>query len=415
MKIRDVTKYEKEIIVHDDHIDGRKILYDGKKKWLVEYQEWKIDKAHYFKSDFKFIKTNVIVGTGESRRKLTMEEVYEEFIRDANLLKELTGGLINMYKTGGSLTTALSLFDHFNSKRKEPIIPEQILLEESEWISDASCGALAWCKPYHGPIWKYDFVSHYPSTMQHPHVLFPVTAGEFQTWKDFEYDPGVAIYRCAIQPNGDSWKLFRFNNKNKYTSIDIRRARELKLSITLIQDGKPNVLIYDRKKCVTGSQLFGEYVKYVFPLRKACGNSRRAKDLLNCLWGALCRKNEIVKIFHQCDKVETFPGRQLYKLAHYGDDELRAIFIKNNSVYEYNFARIEPFLLARGRARLSKEMAPHIDSIVRCHTDSMFSTVDLNNVLETGDDIGQLKYEGHSQEIQLINSTNIKIIKEFSK
>ncbi len=413
MKIWGVTKGEKKIIIHANHTDGSKILYDGKDKWLVPYKDWKKNRDDYYHSDFKYIKAERVVGTGKERRKLTMEEVYEEFIRDANLLKELSNGLINMYKSGDTVSTALSLFDHFNSKRKEPIIPDPISLEEAEWLIDTKSGPLIWCKEYQGPIWKYDFASHYPSTMQHPHVLFPVKAGEFLTWKEFEYNPAIAIYRCEIEPTNDSWKLFRINNKNKYTSVDLRRARELKLNIKLIQDGEPNVLLYNRQKCVTGSQLFGEYVKYLFPLRKKCGN--RAKELLNCLWGALSREGKIVKVFHETEEIDEFEGRQIYDFKPYGNDEIIVTFIKNNSLFAFNYARIAPFILAHGRARLSKEMGPHINSIVRCHTDSMFSTIDLNNVLNIGDDIGQLKYEGHSPEIQIINSIDIKIIKEFSK
>ena len=86
-------------------------------------------------------------------------------------------------------------------------------------------------------------------------------------------------------------RMFRFNNKNKYTHIDLCTAVSLGLTIHLIQDGKANFLYYSRDKCLAGSELFSEFVDLLFIIKES--GIKRCKFILNILWGALCEKKKI--------------------------------------------------------------------------------------------------------------------------
>ncbi|GET61263.1 hypothetical protein GLOIN_2v1849173 [Rhizophagus irregularis DAOM 181602=DAOM 197198] len=46
------------------------------------------------------------------------------------------------------------------------------------------------------------------------------------------------------------------NKRGIYTFIDLQRAKKLGLNIQLIQDGKPNALIYDREARIPGTVIF---------------------------------------------------------------------------------------------------------------------------------------------------------------
>ncbi len=219
MKIFGVTKMEKYLVVFNYHDNGDIILYDGIEKLIVPYKDWDEDRRHYISSEFKYIKCE---------DKKTEEQTYNDYVRDAHTLKRETDGLINLYKTGSIPQTSLALFNHFNE-----VVPEKITAEESVWLNATTVGAIVWCRPYEGEIWKYDIVSMYPSIMQDNHMLFPIKQGKFETLEKFDIDYHTAIYRCQIE--GES-KLFRFNPTCYYTSHDVRRARELKLKITLIQE-----------------------------------------------------------------------------------------------------------------------------------------------------------------------------------
>ena len=78
----------------------------------------------------------------------------------------------------------------------------------------------------------------------------------------------------------------RQNKYNYYTHIDISRARELQYNIILIDDNEPNVLyIFLDKKTINACQAFRPFVDYMYQLKS--NNIPGAKNILNCLWGAL--------------------------------------------------------------------------------------------------------------------------------
>jgi hypothetical protein len=377
---------EKYIVIYKNHPNGDIIVYDGKDKIIVPHDDWNKDRRNYITSEFKYIPCD---------KRKTLEETYEEFLKHAEILKEETDGLINLFKSGTITQTSLTLFYHFNK-----VIPEKITSDEGKWLEAAMTGALAWAKPYEGEIWKYDVISMYPSIMQDNHMLFPIKQGEFQILTAFGKDYSTAIYRCKIE--GKSL-LFRFNKRNYYTSQDVRRARELNLKITLIQDGDHNVLFWDRSRCMTGAQLFRPFVKLLFDLKQK--QVPQSKAILNTLWGSLVRKDIIEKVFHEDDDVEIYPGRQIIERVPYGDDEILIKFAKNDSLFVYDWARIGPFILGKGRSMISKLMEPNLDCIMRTHTDSMWSTKKLD--ISTGLDLGQVKYEGYCPDVKIVNNTNI--------
>ena len=79
-----------------------------------------------------------------------------------------------------------------------------------------------------------------------------------------------------------------------------------------------------------------------------------------------------------------------------------------NKLYPFgtNFARIAPFLLAYGRERTCQMMEPFINQVVRCHTDGFITNVKIDSDF-LGDTIGKLKFEGHSEEIEIIHVNKI--------
>ncbi|GBC23992.2 hypothetical protein GLOIN_2v1849173 [Rhizophagus irregularis DAOM 181602=DAOM 197198] len=144
------------------------------------------------------------------------------------------------------------------------------------------------------------------------------------------------------------------NKRGIYTFIDLQRAKKLGLNIQLIQDGKPNALIYDREARIPGTVIFGEYVHFLFKIKNQGGIAGRvAKRVLNTLWGALCQRKRNYKTLttDQTDPF-TFPeGHTLDSIIPVGSDQ------------------IAPFLLARGRKITSEAIQPYKDKVRRIHTD----------------------------------------------
>jgi hypothetical protein len=135
-------------------------------------------------------------------------------------------------------------------------------------------GGIIWANnDWQGYGRQYDETSLYPSIQQSA-LTFPTGKGSFQTLKDFTNHRGYILYglfRAVVERKEDMAPLFRYNKYNKYTHIDLSRAKSLGLQISLIQDGTPNALIYEKETRTPGKIIFGEYVDFLFQRLKTAG------------------------------------------------------------------------------------------------------------------------------------------------
>lgn len=370
--------------------------YDGKEKNLIPLKEYYRLSKRY---DTPYIYVPVDRARQNVQDRKTIEEEYNLFIERANLLKKKSKGLINLYKSGTNRMAALNLFDKYN----KTIFPDDIKQDEAYWIEQASYGALIRSEPYKGPAHKYDVVSMYPSIMKNSHFLIPIKRGEFKLLEDFPETMSVGIYRVEIEFNEDVKKLFRYNDSNYYTHHDIRNAQSFGLNVKLIQDGKPNALIYTRDKCITGNQIFSEFVDVLFKMKQE--GIKDAKPILNILWGALCEYKTTNKTIKKDDKTINIDGdNYIREMMPMGDDILLKLY-SSNRVYKFNFARMAPFLLAKGRLMISNICRPFKNDIVRIHTDGFLIKNEINSKL-IGTELGQLKYEGYSEKCIVKNNVH---------
>jgi hypothetical protein len=347
---------------------------------------------------------------------ISLKETYANIVRDANILKELTNGRINLFKTGSERTTALKLFYDLN----KGLQVEEINQDESIWIENAQTGPIMYGEKYEGKAYKYDVCSMYPSIMKGQDFSIPIKRGEFSimTQREFENREIIkyGIYRCVIKNKSNKHKLFRFNPKNYYTQYDLAIANELDFEIKLIQDNQPNALIYNRDCRIQGNKLFKEYVDLLFPLKKA--GIDRAKKILNTLWGALVQKNEFTIQYDQSsDEICEIRGDKKVVSFTPTNNQCTCFAIrlaKIDKFYETNFARLGPFLLSFARMKIANIILPYSENVKRIHTDGFICTKKLRKSLlciKEGNDIGQLRYEGYCSDVVIENC--MRVVGEF--
>jgi hypothetical protein len=233
-------------------------------------------------------------------------------------------------------------------------------------------GGLIWAdNEWQGYGRQYDVTSLYPS-IQQSNANFPIRQGKFQILKDFVDHRGYALYglfRAKVSGNNI---LFRQNKRGVYTFIDLQCAKKLGLNIQLIQDGKPNALIYDRDARIPGTVIFGEYVHFLFKIKNQGGVAGRvAKRVLNTLWGALCQRKRNYKTLttDQTDPFKFPEGHTLDSIIPVGSDQWRFQFTNPGNPFKGEYPRIAPFLLASGRKTTSELLEPYKDKVRRIHTD----------------------------------------------
>ncbi|GET67339.1 hypothetical protein GLOIN_2v1472929 [Rhizophagus irregularis DAOM 181602=DAOM 197198] len=368
-------KQKSPFVYREDGVNNVVTIYNGKtvKSLTVgQFQKGKNSDSYSFIPIEKNCKTGIYETLEE-----TYQRIHEERDSFLQATKKFGLGIDLSYHNWSYKRTALWLFERFSVgvPANDPLDPV-----EAEWISDAMMGGLIWAdNEWKGYGRQYDVTSLYPS-IQQSNANFPIRQGKFQILKDFVDHRGYALYglfRASSQgaPKGKvsgNDILFRQNKRGVYTFIDLQRAKKLGLDIQLIQDGKPNALIYDREARIPGTVIFGEYVHFLFNIKNQGGVAGRvAKRVLNTLWGALCQRKRNYKTLttDQTDPFKFPEGHTLDSIVPVGSDQWRFQFTNPGSPFKGEYPRIAPFLLAHGRKTTSELLEPYKDKVRRIHTD----------------------------------------------
>ncbi|CAB4403590.1 unnamed protein product [Rhizophagus irregularis] len=354
------------IVYQEDGVKNVVTIYNG--KTVKSCMIGQFQKTKNSKSSFIPIEKNRKTGVYE-----TLDEAYQRIHeeRDAFLqeTKKFSLGIDLSYHNWSYKRTALWLFERLSVG-----VPanDPLDLIEADWLSDAMIGGLIWAdNEWKGYGRQYDATSLYPS-IQQSNANFPIRQGKFQILKDFVDHRGYALYGLFRAKVSGSDILFRQNKRGVYTFIDLQRAKKLGLDIQLIQDGKPNALIYDREARIPGTVIFGEYVQFLFKIKNQGGVAGRvAKRILNTLWGALCQRKRNYKTLttDQTDPFKFPEGHTLDSIILVGSDQWRFQFTNPGNPFKGEYPRIAPFLLARGRKITSEAIQPYKDKVRRIHTD----------------------------------------------
>ena len=392
LSVKHKTSYEEKII----------LLYNQKTFYAYdEVNKYFISKQ--LLTDIYKHKTQYII-IFKGNNKISFEEEYKNINIIANDLKKYSYNKLNLRKTGNYKNTALHIFNSYN----KTIYTEHINQHEANIINNSSCGAIIFCKQYIGPAYEFDIISMYPSILI-SNLLIPLQQGEFNIISNNEFQEkeyyAYGLYHCII--NKDNLKvinnLFRFNDKNWYTHIDIKRAKELKLSVMIIENNECNFIYYNSSKCIKACDLFKNYVDVLYKLKDK--KIEGSKMILNMLWGVLCEKK---KTKHYIDINENFiipDNNEISHIKHIDNNKIILHLSHNHNIYKTDYARMCSFLLSQARYNISKIIEPYKNDVINCHTDG-FTLQYHPKELKTGLNIGELKYNGYCRNYHIKNCNN---------
>jgi len=394
--IRYVSPNERKVVIYEPIDDDMAKTFDGKKVSTKLISLIDEEYSVYNNSDILYVKNDIFHPNQD------IEEVYAEYIAMADELKSKSNNIINMYKTNRFMFVALNLFARStNIKKIEPIDT----IEET-WIDKSWTPALIFAENgYNGPGYKYDHISMYPSILKS--MYWPVKKGvqkhlskeEFETMLETREIP-YGLYKCKIDIEDE--RLFKpSRNKRYYTHIDIHAALDLGYTIKIKQKSEYNAYIYGKDNIVKGKEIFGPYVDFLFELKQQ--KVPYAKMLLNMLWGLLVKENTF-KLQGDIDPEKT-------KILKILPNFTFLVRNKNKKMYEYNYARIKPFILAYARRKMTTVLKDYADDIVYIHTDGFILSKPMSDSYKFfGTTMNLLKYEGHDPECEITNLSKKKFI-----
>ena len=403
-KVKGVSYKERiPIIYHYDHANNNYILYDG-----TEIYNDTVENVNEMCKEMIQKPLSYPYVLIKEKNKENIINEYNNFIKEADKLKTLTKGLVNMYKTGTIKDTALTLFNHYTKAIAEPDV---ILGVEAMFIFNTYRAGIMYSSPYGGEAYKYDVSSMYPALLSGDKT-YPYKEGQFKiltkddmdTWKkDGKKYFMYGIYKCIISGKINP-ALFKINKLNYYTHTDLEKATKLGYNIELIQDGTCNHTYYDSKTRISGRQLFKHYVELLYPIKQEHDDFKYSKKLLNIIWGALCEKKIHRKIPTIVDDEEEEQileyNEEIYDMQYLGKNKMTYKTNKCDNAFVSGFARLMPFLTAFARNMISDLIIENVDDVncvKRIHTDSILSSVPLKNIFPNKKDakLGDLGYEGY--------------------
>ena len=397
------NKPKNPIVYQEDGINNIVRIYDGKSIQSTTIPELRKLQSKALSGKWCYVPVSKDRNTGKYE---SLEEAYKRIHEERNILLEESkkiGLSIDLFMHNASYKkTALWLFE-----RLSIAVPANELLDpiEAKWISDTMMGGVIWAdNDWKGNARQYDITSLYPSIQQQSSLTFPIGKGKLQTLKDFINHRGYSLYgifRAKVEYKEEMKSLFRYSYHNKYTHIDLIRAKKLGLEVKLIQDALPNALVYEAKTRISGNIIFGEYVNFLFKLKNKGGVvSRVAKRILNTLWGALCQRNKTYHTISADDSPFDFPeGKMLESIIPVNDKQWVLQFSNPGNLFKGEYPRIAPFILAQGRKVVSQNIEPYKDQVRRVHTDGFIleeksdSLPLITCLADASKTLGSLKYE----------------------
>jgi len=404
LKVKGISYQEKKLLVIEQFPD-EKGLYQCYSNGFVTITEEERQQLMKNPRTEEFL-----LVTKEASFKGSLKKYYEELIENAELLKKLTDGKINMYKTGNYSKTALKyLFDLMNEKG---ICPEPIEDYETKFLLNSG-GAFRLSRPYEGPLYKYDARSYFASIYSYEKLYIPVKKGILKTITQSEFNNmkfiASGIYHCRVEKPKDEQlkKLVWINPDNYYTHLELQYFREKGLKIEII-DEENNFLNYPQSYCKAGSTIFGEYAKTLYKIKEEYG-CQGAKKLLNHIWGVLCKKNKKVIMFNP-ETDEPLDDDNPYELTQLDDNLFEVTFLREQK-FEYDLARMKPFFLAKCRLTIAKTIEPFVEHVHYSHTDSILSDIPLD--LKDERELGNFRYEGYCEDGYVKNANSRSPNSEF--
>jgi hypothetical protein len=232
------------------------------------------------------------------------------------------------------------------------------------------------------------------------HFTFPVIQGEFKKVTNLPDILNYGIYRVEILRSDDDKinRLFRLNEFNYYTHFDIQTARDLKFEMKLIIDDEANALLYTNKRA-NGGKYFKESIHQLYQLKKV---STLPKRIISAMWGCLCEKNKIKRTTRK--PIQLNKGETVLNLQPHGD-EIKVTYMKDQSFYKHNYARLGVFLLSKVRRDMATTILPHNEFVYRVHTDSILSSRRIPE-LQLGEGIGEWDIQNEGR-VRVLNSNKV--------
>jgi len=305
---------------------------------------------------------------------------------------------------------------------------EMVYLNEYKWFIKCNNAGMMYLKNegLYKNCFGYDYKMSYPTDMASLKFEMPTEVGREMKYSYLLPNDKLqyGIYRVKIQCENENFnKIFNYSKHNHYTHYTLKRCltlqKDFDIKIELIQDGKPNALIYDKKCLKSGSEIFYCWLCRLKHFKQTYPKNTIVKILSSSAWGYL---QKLKLLYYNEDEFNKFLESKTFT----GDIENTEAdyYIKNvklfssrtrydcidmqEPVYKRPF-RLLPFITSFSRAKMMTLINHNnlYDNIIRIQTDSI--TLDKEFIRNKG------KYETFIYDDKISGNIYFKNVNTYKK
>jgi hypothetical protein len=373
-------------------------IYDGNVTKSISDEEY-----NKLKNNFSVILVKV-----DALEKLVTDR--ESYLKTATALKELTGGLINKFKS--SYDSKLS-FDLFRKCSKFMVEPEALSELEQIALDDSFHGGLRYLqKGEYENVFDYDINKFYSHWLSSSSFIFPIsepsyfklTSLEFMCMADKSFKFG--LYKVVLETNHKFFN-YKIGKSAWFTHHDLKIAKMLKLKFS-IDETCINTLIYDVKNCVSGYKAFRDYFdkcsEWVENAETQGVPKKIVKSLMNSLWGSMCSKKKVVKRVSK-DEVIELDNHHLNRIE-FNEITTMLELVQKTDVFKFSWARV-CFITSFCRYQMVKTILSfeNINDVVYVNTDGFISKIN-QPTLKISDKIGDWSCDSY-KKCKVLNGNSV--------
>jgi hypothetical protein len=233
----------------------------------------------------------------------------------------------------------------------------------------------------------YDFSLNYPNLMSSKEFQFPIKEGTEMILTELPKKLKYGIYKIKFDINtitNNFNVVFKIQKSNCYTHYELNFIKKKfpEIKFELIQDKKPNCLLYNDEDIITGFELFYPWMRRIQSLREELPNNFMVKHFASKLWGVLIEGSVEYLTQEEYDLIDTFEDseHELIDVIVKKDGRLIYEVAKKSKFYKKNI-RIKPFLTAFARINCAKLALSKINNVVRICVDSVVFDEPLSHTL----------------------------------
>jgi hypothetical protein len=158
-------------------------------------------------------------------------------------------------------------------------------------------------------------------------------------------------------------------------------------------------------------------VELLFNIKNKNSEVEYAKKILNIIWGALCERRINAEHYMKYNDLPTNNSflqdydEDIFEMKKYSDNTYKITTHKKSKLFVYGFARIGPFITAKGRENVSNHILNNSDvsAVKWIHTDGVVASKPFTNIKSKYDvQIGEFGYEGYCDKCKIKNANKVK-------